>query len=528
MMLGLLVSLALAGGVVQTALTVVGTEAPPGYNVWMEMARVGACALIFLMFCRVPQPELRRLPINLPYVAYLALIWPVLLVLIMFLPRTVPVLLALWILGGILWMADLRRAPDAFALEPQDGQTGSEAASIRDLPPAIRAAPAAAAVRERTDEVLKADRPSEMPVLRSAWSDYRPTRWSLHVTVWEILNSHWNIWIQLPIIALYSGICFGAYQTGEDLPLWVMIALAMWVGTVHSAAEYMHPLDHLPIPRRALFWHAAGTGLAAALVGALVGLQIAGVLGPHKPSDIRFDDREIQVPIEFWEIVESGTPPAVVAPWGERYEPEAQRTLLSRTRRLYNPYGNTWENSDRFIAFQMRRAATKLYGDLVPGDWPGSVEQVEPPFTSGVERGSFTPDELRGYFSVVRSRVYAVVIALFFLGATPLALLLFGRLHPGATGRTKTALWLSGLIPALLLLVLMFFSDPSSKAGSRTLYGYPMIYLRRWMEGVNIPPGLLWLGTLAVAAGCLLLFRAFFGRVEAVTTKVSRKIEEDL
>ncbi|MFC1543691.1 hypothetical protein ACFL4Y_00355 [Gemmatimonadota bacterium] len=540
MVLGLLTMLAITGGVIQALQIWAHLEVPPGYNVWMEMGRAGGFSILFLMLARAPQQDLRRLPINVPYVAYISLLWLSFLFLIMFLPHTVPVLLSLWSFGILLWVADFRRVPDSFNLEPLDGQDRTDASAIRELPPAILATPAegrlSQALREEVAPAAPAKAasptepapPSVTPTVRASWAEYRATKWSLHVTVWEVLNNHWNLWIQLPIIALYGGICFGAYQTGEDIPLWVIIAMAMWVGSIHSGAEYMHPLDHLPLPRRLLFWHVAGPGLAAAFVGGLIGLQIAGVFGSHKPSDVRFEDREVHVPIEFWEILETGTPPAVEAPWGERYEPEPQRMILSSTVRLYNPYGNIQEHSDRFIAYQMRRGAVKVYGNRVPADWPGSIETVEPSFSEGVERGDFTPDELRGLFSVVRSRVYAVVIAVLFLVATPVILLLLGRLHPAATNRTRTALWLSGLIPAMLVLLLVVFSDPSSKAGARTLYGYPMILLRRWMEGTDIPPGLLWLGTLLVAVGCLLVLQEFFVKAEAVTSKVSKKIEEDL
>jgi hypothetical protein len=343
-----------------------------------------------------------------------------------------------------------------------------------------------------------------------------------------MLHRSWYIWVQLPIIALYGGISFGTYQTGDDILLWVIIGVAMWAGTLHSVMEQIHPLDHMPVSRRSLYWHSAGTAIVLAVIGGLVALQAVGQFGPRRPSDIRYDDAEIHVPIEFWETAGHGGAPVVEAPWGERYRPEVIHHFLDEDIGIYNPFGSDRESSPRFIAWQMRRAAIRVYGDAVPADWPGDPGDPGEAYRAGIEKGDHTPEELRGYHSVVRSRVYAVALLLLALTLTPAILLTLGRQSARATTRGKNAMWVTGLGLFILVVGVLLSSDVGRREGSRAVYGYPMILLRRWAEHTDLSAGLLWAGTIAVVVACLLVLQWRFGRLEAVTSRIAKTRQEDI
>jgi len=161
------------------------------------------------------------------------------------------------------------------------------------------------------------------------------------------------------------------------VPLSVMwVSTSDWIfGTMYMMLAYNQArmnsrwTQALPVPRRTKFAFILFPLILMLGAGTEAGLLL-GLPQKNHPL-VRLGDPQhfratgmvdVFVAYEFWRVAPHGVAPEIVAPWGERYRPDAMRVLGFP---LYNPYSVGANNSARFQEWQFARATSDIFGEAM-------------------------------------------------------------------------------------------------------------------------------------------------------------------
>lgn len=181
----------------------------------------------------------------------------------------------------------------------------------------------------------------------------------------------------LPMILLLGLVIGGVANGAEDADfaqffnLWIAIYLLV-AFTMHFL-ENMGRVDHLPVSRVLLLRWLLLPGIAALVIGGLIGAAV-----DHwrtRPAEALVLDAwtevygsGLRVPPDVWEPVWGAAPAAVEAPWGESVAPESVELVRGLPLRLWKPYTTVPGSSADFVAWQVARAVARVHGVIIPAD----------------------------------------------------------------------------------------------------------------------------------------------------------------
>jgi hypothetical protein len=243
------------------------------------------------------------------------------------------------------------------------------------------------------------------------------TAWWFRVRVFTrmVMNNPIH-WIIIPGVAAIGWAVMESYQMGKTvMPFLFFIVLWPWALLAYSLPRVQR-FDHLPIARRTLL----PLGVLPFLLLISVGPLLRAVTHPGNPdgAQIHLLHGELQVPPEFWELAPEGEAALQVAPWGETHLPEAKRLFIGWSMAVFNPYTWSEESSERFVAWQLTRSRTVVYG-VGADDELAASRQSEEEIQGG--RGREDRQVGRSLRSPQRQRCLAVGSGIIILACTLLA-----------------------------------------------------------------------------------------------------------
>jgi len=163
----------------------------------------------------------------------------------------------------------------------------------------------------------------------------------------------------------------GQNVTGDEfrIPMVFMTAYVM-TSTLGLAMRGIHPLDPLPVSRRAIFAAIVLPHMLVAGLGYAAG-TVAAALSAEPRQRINWGEAEdrwgLLVPVKYLEVAWDGAPPDIVAPWGERVAPRTWPLASRGEAVIWKPYTTTPASSPEFVAWQLGRAVKTIYGaDIDP------------------------------------------------------------------------------------------------------------------------------------------------------------------
>ncbi|MEJ2580070.1 MAG: hypothetical protein P8127_00275 [Acidobacteriota bacterium] len=363
----------------------------------LAAARSTTTVLLLICLYQLPQSERDRIPVDPPYVVFVigATLFTLVVstVQITSLTGTLLLFAVATALGTYLYL----RIPPTFSVGPTVEESRTPVWAMPDE--------SAAAINEQGWKRPAAD--ENHPSIVIHWTLFKGTKRNL------------LIWLHLFLIAASATVIILEFFDGTNAFLPLFFLMIYFLPVLQGSAEGMVPFDPLPISRRALWAHAAVPAIAAAILGAGIGL--AGfMLNPISFSHVTFSGCCVRIPWEYLELSGDGRVPTITAAWGENYTPKAHPLWKGRTAALYDPFEVGKESSPRFVEYQMRRAAEAVYGLPVPPEFSTSGYESPPNIVGGTERGTFTLDITRGRLSADRNRTAAVALSLLTLLTTVL------------------------------------------------------------------------------------------------------------
>jgi hypothetical protein len=500
--------------------------------------RLSLALVVMLLLLHVPAPQLHRLR-GWEYVAWVVAIAIVLMMLTLALPH-VWWLLAIVAVGVVALGARLAGAlPKAFAFHPHDPEEVFEPATrIHEEPAAASSATEIAAQGTATEAAT--DRGTRTSMLARIQGS---NAWLLHVTLGRTLNNHFLGWLNVFLIFLYSAILVIDFATGMT-PLPRLVLAYIWVQAFFAQGlARLHKLDPWPVSRRLLFAHAMLPAVVAGLLGVGVGSLVTAVRVPAL-AQVRYEDQQIQVPVDVHEIARDGRTPTVTAPWGESHTPRAYRILQGVQAVTYNPFEHGEDSTPRFIAWQLDRAVAAVHGSAGSGgpeSWsPGSTSSRQnqegndlPPelatrLEPGIEAGTLRVLGSVGRGSDLRSRTLALSVLALSVIVTIFVAIGLQQHRAGpyrrAYGWAAVGLVLLGVFAVLgtLLAERWSFTDAAWALGA-----VPVIRLRELATSLTLPTSGLWLAAAASLAVAYLIVQERFARIEAPTKPVKSEFSKD-
>lgn len=329
----------------------------------------------------------------------------------------------------------------------------------------------------------------------------------------RVLVSHAAAWFILPVLVLYGFQTLLVYHEGSDVLL-VLFFPMIWIPFValHSMSR-IGPFDPLPIPRRRLFRWIVLPSVAAYVAGLALYAPVSRWI-PDPPAPVRLYANGVRAPNEFWEFAAGGTPPRIVAPWGESHTPRTRTVVPGLDLAVYFPFAAPDEASPRYFAWQARRALAAVYG----GD-PASVAAPaeDDPLVRRMEnrsalRSSENLIPAEGTDSVQQERtllVFGFGPLLFWLG--------FGwmGMHPRLRGRTRGVLLALGLAVPVTTVVLTEIAAIASGIPAAPLSIAASVTARHVADALPLGVGALLGGVAVAGVAVYLLLRRAFERFEA-------------
>ena len=226
---------------------------------------------------------------------------------------------------------------------------------------------------------------------------------------WPILRS-----VVAPISLLYF-LCMAMF--GALGAMYLVVYICIFTYSVHEVTRRrMRWMSALPLSHRRLLLIGLVPVVAIVMGGLVLGTSIhlpymrdgepINNASPTPRGMTRYfniTENRTNVTLEYWRRSPDGPLPAIVAPWGESYPPDAFEVLGVT---FYNPYSSGKGSSQRFIEWQFERATTAVYGR------PMSLEQYDADRAHRPPRVTRTPrmQILNG------GAILALILALVFLG----------------------------------------------------------------------------------------------------------------
>lgn len=293
------------------------------------------------------------------------------------------------VLGVLAVSAALHRWPAWLALVPTVAAAAVAARTWRTLPPSlllverVTGAAAAGGDRERAGAAVgfaAALRPFAAatagagpgPGATAAARVSSRDRAALAKVVWRTTHSSpklvFNAVFLLLFAAVLSNMTERAWGMSEGqfllfLPMtWylLLVSLPMEMGRFHV-------LDALPLSRRRLFAAWVGPTWAVVVAGYLLGVAVGDRYEPRRELLMFASFRPgapptLLVPLTSWELAWDGQVPPATAPWGETQTPVSQPLWRGGRPVFYKPFSTPAGSSERFVAWQIARAAAAVYG----------------------------------------------------------------------------------------------------------------------------------------------------------------------
>lgn len=289
------------------------------------------------------------------------------------------------VLGVLVVSAALHRWPAWLALAPAAAAVAVAARTWRTLPPSlllverVTGAAAAGSDRERAGAAAAprafaaatAGAESGSPATAAARNSSRD-RAALAKVVWRTAHSSpklvFNAVFLMLFAAVLSNMTERAWGVSEGQFL-LFLPMTWYLLLVSLSVEMgrFHVLDALPISRRRLFAAWVGPTWAVVAAGYLLGVAVGDryearrellAFGSFRPGVAP----TLLVPLTNWELAWDGQVPPVTAPWGETQQPASQPLWRGGRPVLYKPFSTPSGSSERFVAWQIARAAEAIYG----------------------------------------------------------------------------------------------------------------------------------------------------------------------
>ena len=217
--------------------------------------------------------------------------------------------------------------------------------------------------------------PSGDQVEEHGWSEAalsprggNPTRFVLNA-IWRSLMHRYLAWFLYIILAFYGFMLSGGLailgsswdsRLGMIPMTWYLLLLILPVGL-----KKCDLLDAFPIPRRRIFAILALPAAACVLAG-YAGGHILGVLKEEPTDKLIYSEQEcchsLQLDLKYFEIDWDGVPPPVTSPWGEVHSARRIPVFRGLPPVIYKPYSAADSCSLEFLAYQVSRAAERVYG----------------------------------------------------------------------------------------------------------------------------------------------------------------------
>ncbi len=186
------------------------------------------------------------------------------------------------------------------------------------------------------------------------------------------------VWIMFLLIGLLAGVRPASFVS---VVLWIYFGTA-WTGI----REKIRWLTFLPVRPDALLAAVLLPGVLAVATGYAVGTRLPAEQWPWLQSTgsgeiflrpLTGCQPKIVPPDDFLEPLRSSkAAPAIVAPWGETFQPAVQSVDGIG---VYNPWAVGCNNTGQFFDWQLARATTAVYGAPIPREeLSGRVHAVEP------------------------------------------------------------------------------------------------------------------------------------------------------
>lgn len=278
-------------------------------------------------------------------------------------------------------------------------------------------------------------------------------------------------WVIMPPFLLGGGLLLAGFlpfhpEAGFDdqsmrlMNFWIVVYMLLAI--LGHFVENLWRVDHLPLSRRRLLLWAVLPNVLALLLGYAVGI---GILERQKSlhDEIELlanrDHLWLDMPLEFFDLTWSESPPAVDTPDGQPLESYSRRLLPGTPLTVHNTYHLPAGADARFVAWQISRAVDAVYGATIEPqeirarylktDPEGRVAPVEGGLTLRADYPELEPSYrgpvfplligslltaylliVAGLFSVVRSGLTLVRWRIWFWGSMVLLL----ALHVGGFG----------------------------------------------------------------------------------------------
>ena len=195
--------------------------------------------------------------------------------------------------------------------------------------------------------------------------------------VWRTLYDRWSrqFLLAAPWIFIFGMLLQGSFFQDDELRF-SQLFLATYLLFTFSrlVIRRVSRLDHLPISRRMIFAIMTLPFLLCLVSGYLTG-YICHSLDKESGEIIYFQDSPGQSPgalegitllPQYFEIALDGNIAEIVSPWGETATPRRLELIKGLPVAIYKPYTTDRASTREFIAWQLRRAVKKVYGDSIP------------------------------------------------------------------------------------------------------------------------------------------------------------------
>lgn len=291
------------------------------------------------------------------------------------------------VLGVLAVSAALHRWPAWLALVPAAAAVAVAARTWRTLPPSlllvarVSGAAGRGGDRDRAGAAVGAAAAPRMFAAAGAGSESGAAaatrassrdRAALAKVVWRTTHGSpklvFNVVFILLFAAVLSNMTERAWGMSEGqfllfLPMtWylLLVSISMEMGRFHV-------LDALPLSRRRLFAAWVGPTWAVVVAGYLLGVAVGDRYEPRRELLMFASFRPgapptLLVPRTSWELAWDGRVPPATAPWGETQTPVSEPLWRGGRPVLYKPFSTPAGSSERFVAWQIARAAAAVYG----------------------------------------------------------------------------------------------------------------------------------------------------------------------
>ena len=206
--------------------------------------------------------------------------------------------------------------------------------------------------------------------------------------------------VTVPFLALMGAVLGGALGkwTGEDMLAYMYIPLVsmMLLSFIAPLVEMLPPLDPLPLSRRRIFAFLTLPSLAVVALSYAVGWALPDRgEGPREYVQYREHRNDkhfyLYVPIGRDDVSWAGDAPDTVAPWGETHPAWQGRPFKGSPIVVYSPFHTPPGSSLDFVAWQISRAAERVYGvSISPQEIASAYLKERPDGSVGLKKDRLT------------------------------------------------------------------------------------------------------------------------------------------